>query len=102
LQDKLIAYSAQKSVEFSPDQEQPFQNTFEHSHFKEWLKTKLSREHEEMNTEHELLGLEHSMNITHCIIAKDQEPLTSGNILTRCPEITSRVTPAIPPEHEGE
>jgi len=46
------------------------------------------------------------MNITPCIITKDQEPSMSGNILTHChgpSQITSRVTPAIPPpEHEGE
>jgi len=30
-----------------------------------------------MNTEHESLGVEHSMNITTCIIAKDQESSTS-------------------------
>jgi len=70
VQDEPIAYSAQILVEFSPEQEQLFQNTFEHPHFMEWVKTKHSREHEEMNTEHELLGLEHSMNITPCIIAK--------------------------------
>jgi len=51
IQNEPIAYSAQKMVEFSLEQEQLFQNTFEHPHFMQLFKTKLSREHEEMNNE---------------------------------------------------
>ena len=97
---------------FSPEEEQLFQRRFEEKYdlpdplYPQWLKTKPPKEHADMNTEHELLGLEHSMSITPCLIAKDQESSTSGNDLTSCPEpshITSSVTQSItPPEHKGQ
>ena len=52
----------------SPEQEQLSQRAYEDPCFIQWQKMKFSKEHAGMMTNHDL-GLEHSTNVTPCIIA---------------------------------
>ena len=71
----------------------------------QWLKTRFLKEHAGMMADH-ALGLEHSTNVTPCIIANDNRLLSSENELTSCQESSQSKSSIIqgvtPPEHDGE
>ena len=59
-----------------------------------------------MMADHDL-GLEHSANVTPCIIVNDNRSLSSENELTSCQESSQSNSSGViqsvtPPEHDGE
>ena len=71
----------------------------------QWLKTRFPKEHAGMMADHDL-GLEHSVNVTPCIIVNDNRSLSLKNELTSCQESSQSNSSVIqgvtPPEHDGE
>ena len=102
-QEGQVACSTQFDV--SPEQEQLFQRTYEDPCFMQWLKRRFPKEHAGMMADHDL-GLEHSANVTPCIIVNDNRSLSSENELTSCQESSQSNSSVIqgvtPPEHDGE
>ena len=103
-QEGQVACSTQKLLGISPEQERSFQRTFKDSCFMQWLKMRSPAEYAGVTADHDL-GLEHSTNITPCIITNDNRSQLSANELTSCQEsqLNSSVLQGVTsPEHDGE
>ena len=84
-QEGQVACSTQRLLDISPEQEQLFQRTFKDPCFMQWLQMRSLAEYAGVTADHDL-GLEHSTNITPCIIANDNRSQSSANELTSCQE----------------
>ena len=103
-QEGQVAFSTQKLLDISPEQEQLFQRTFKDPCIMQWLKMRSPAKYAGVTADHDL-GLEHSTKITPCITANDNRSQSYANELTSCQEsqLNSSVLQGVtPPEHDGE